>query len=130
MPVTFFGHGAHLAKPLVEKGRLNVAAPVAGDTLRLSSMTSFMTDRLQEHNDAVVQWNTTVMGSDNRAVVKPLKLVDKAISNIGRTLEEMKTLSMMAEKEELTDEERIDLQIEMSHQVAGPTLQGYLPHGP
>ena len=95
-------------------GKWRIIAPTAaGDNLRLSSTANSMTVRLKEHRDSIMQWDTKVMGNDNRVAVKPLKLLDKAVSNIGKTLEDMKTLSMIAEREDLTDEERIDLQIQM-----------------
>lgn len=83
------------------------------DDLRLSVLAGSMTQRLEEHGIAVSKWSNSVMQNDNRLAVKPLKFVDKAISNIGKTLEEMKTLSMMGQNKDLSDEDRIDLQIQM-----------------
>ena len=57
------------------------------------------------------QWDEKVAAGSNDPYIQK---IDNAISKIGKTLEEMKELSQLAEDETLSAEERIDMQIAMT----------------
>ena len=57
------------------------------------------------------QWDEKVAAGSNNPHIRK---IDSAISKIGKTLEEMKELSKMAEGDSLSAEERIDMQIAMT----------------
>jgi hypothetical protein len=59
---------------------------------------------------AVTAWNEKITNaSDDKA----LQLMDRSISNIGNIMERMKFLTKLATDESLTDEDRIDIQIDL-----------------
>ncbi len=111
-PSPFFLSNVTQKNPLARAWK-HMSQPSLRDELRLSNAALSIQGRLLEHNNAVSQWDNQVTQGDARPAVEPLKSVDQAISDIGKTLEEMKTISMLAENEDLTDEERIDLQIQV-----------------
>ena len=73
------------------------------------SRTGLALGNLSTMNDLSI-WDSKVTAADDD---DSLKLMDKSIAEVGGILEQMRSLSELAEDEELTELDRIDMQIDM-----------------
>lgn len=78
-----------------------------GDSLALSSIG----ERLRCRGEAIARWDEKLTDA---ADDEYLQLMDKSISSVGSILEQMKSLTILAEDESLTDSDRMQLQTQMA----------------
>ena len=78
----------------------------SGDQLNLSNIG----ERLRFQGASISRWNERSAPGVKDA---SLSLIDESISEVGSILERMKSLTLIAQSEELTDLDRINMQMEM-----------------
>ena len=76
------------------------------DTLDLSAIG----ERLRIQGEAIASWGHGVTGAEDDPA---LILMDKSLSRVGSVLEQMKAITIQAEDPNLTDLDRISLQIDL-----------------
>jgi hypothetical protein len=76
------------------------------DTLQFSKFSG----KLVIDGTSVASWNERITNVNDD---KALQLMDRSISNIGNIMERIKSLTELATDESLTDEDRIDIQINL-----------------
>lgn len=79
---------------------------ISGDSINISDLGK----RLQIRSDDASLWSDKMTSNDAEPA---LKLMDETISKLGETLEEMKKISTLAEDANLSDADRIRLQMRM-----------------
>lgn len=94
--------------PAVQNHTNPLASSNYGDKLALSSLG----ERLRFQGEAIARWDEKLTDA---ADDKHLQLMDKSISAVGSLLEQMKSLTILAEDESLTDSDRMRLQIQMTN---------------
>ena len=100
------------------KNRSNPFLISSSDKVSLSKIGTQL--GLQGH--VFIRWDKTVTKpGDDMA----LRLIDNSISSVGKVLEQMRSLSVLAQDESLTDLDRMDLQIDMERLQKKLTKETY-----